>query len=210
MNTMKLHHYLLSVLVLISVDSMILSDESKSSATTAISLPTNESQRTRTVYVTLRIASEIYPAKEGEPPKTDPFLNRTNLISVKKFILKQGLTQTYCNMYGNNPAYSVDKYRFYLNPDPAGPNGHPQHNIHCDPKLTDFQTLVMHNVKWGYIYIEFKEERMISIDVTWPDDELNVKTIRDRAEEGLKVILEEVKKHSRENKSETQNQRQSN
>ena len=47
-----------------------------------------------------------------------------------------------------------------------------------------------------YRYIEFKDENEydINIRVSWPADDLNIGQIRDRTEETLKVILEEMKR----------------
>lgn len=159
---------------------------------------TVEQEIARTIDVTLRIDSRIFPANKGESPKVDPILNRANLIAIKQFILKQGKTETYCNMYNNNPAYSVGKSRFYLNPDTG------QRNINCDPKLSDFHTLVIRNMDWGYRHIAFKEEHVIFIRVSWPQDELNVKTVRGRAEEALKAILEEMKRIEKEQGNENE------
>lgn len=150
----------------------------------------------RVTDVTLRIDSRIYPVKKGESPEIDPVLNRANLIAIQQFILKQGKTQTYCNMYNNNPAYPVGKYHFYLNPDTD------QGNINCDPKLSDFHTLVIQNWEGGVQdrSIVFKDKNNIYIRVSWPQDELNVKTIRDLTKEVLKVILDEMKRIEKEAK----------
>jgi hypothetical protein len=156
-----------------------------------------ETKTARTIDVSLRIDPQIYPVKNGEPPKLDPVLNRANLIAIKQFILKQEHKETYCNMYNNNPFFAVKNYRFYLNPDP-GPNGHPQFNVNCDPQKTDFHTLVIRNMDWGpdqYRHIQFKKEvPWIDITVSWPNNELNVGKIRNRAEEAVNVILEEMKR----------------
>ena len=151
----------------------------------------------RVVDVTLRIDPRIYPNKAGEPPKTDPVFNRANLIAIQQFILRQGRTQTYCNMYNNNPFFPVGRYSFYLDPDPGGPHNHPQYNGNCDPEKSEFHTLVIRNMDWGidqYRRIRFKEEHNIYVVVTWPVDELNVGQIRGRAEEAIKAILEEMKR----------------
>ena len=125
--------------------------------------------------------------------KIDPILNRANLIAIKQFILEQGRRETYCSMYNNNPAFFVKNHSFYLNPDP-GPDGFRQYNINCDPQKTDFQTLVIRNMDWGYRYIDFKDEHYICVTVNYPADDLNIEKIRDRTEEALKIILEKIKK----------------
>jgi hypothetical protein len=70
-------------------------------------------------------------------------LNKNNLDVAKRFILKNGQTCTWSNMYNNNPCFATANYNFYLNPDPGGPHNHPQWNINCDPKKGDFNSLVI-------------------------------------------------------------------
>jgi hypothetical protein len=70
-------------------------------------------------------------------------LNKKNLDAVKRFMLKNGQTCTFTNMYNNNPCYQTAHYQFYLNPDPGGPHHHVQWNINCDPKKGDFNTVVI-------------------------------------------------------------------
>ncbi len=147
----------------------------------------------RTVDVTLRIDPRIVPVPKGDLPKIDPVLNHANLIAIKQFILKQGGKQTYCQMYNDNPFYAVKPYNFYLNPD----NG--QTNINCDPKLSDFHELVIRNMDWKpgrdqYRDIRFDDKYYIYVSVSWPSDDLSVATIRSRAEESVKVILDEMKR----------------
>ena len=156
-------------------------------------------QTGRTISATLRIDARAYSVKEGEAPRPDPILSRTNLIAIKQFILKQGNTQTYSNMFNNNPFFGIEGYSFYLDPDP-GPNGHPQFNINCDPEKTDFHTLTIRNTgrNWGggdqYRRIRFESMHEIYIDVSWPDNDLTVGQIRDKTEEAVKAILEEMKR----------------
>jgi uncharacterized protein YcfL len=70
-------------------------------------------------------------------------LNKKNLDIAKRFMLKNGQTCTWSNMYNNNPCFATAHYQFYLNPDPGGPHNHRQWNIDCDPKKGDFNTLVI-------------------------------------------------------------------
>ena len=149
----------------------------------------------RTIDVTLRIDARIYPVKEGEPPQPVPVLSRSNLIAIQQFILKQGRTQTYCQMYNNNPYFPMKNDHFYLNPDTG------QRNINCDPEKSGFHTLVIRNRDRGwddgrdqYRYIEFKDEYYIYIHVSWPADDLDVGKIRYRAEKAIEAILDEMKR----------------
>jgi len=92
-------------------------------------------------------------------------------------------------MYNDNPFYQVENYSFYLNPDSG------QRNINCDPTKSGFRTLVIRNMGWGqdqYRYIEFKGETDGDIIVSWRKSDLNIKQIRERTEQALKTIIEEV------------------
>ena len=70
-------------------------------------------------------------------------LHKQKLDDVKHFILKTGQTCTYSNRYNNNPCYKTANYQFYLNPDSGGLHNNGQWNINCDPKKSDFNTLVI-------------------------------------------------------------------
>jgi hypothetical protein len=145
----------------------------------------------RVIQATLRIDPRINSGKTGEQPQFDPVLNRTNLIAIQKFILKQGQTETYCNMYNCNPSYSIDNYFFYLNPDTG------QFNINCEPEKSGFHTLVIRNMDWGrdqYRDIEFKDEHIINITASWPNDDLDIARIREKTEEALKIIMNDMKR----------------
>src|SRR5215475_532591 len=75
--------------------------------------------------------------------REDAVVNRDNLIAIRTFMLRSGKTRTYSNMYNNNPWLETEHFHLYLNPDPGGPHDHRQWNINCDPKVGDFQTLVL-------------------------------------------------------------------
>jgi hypothetical protein len=98
-------------------------------------------------------------------------INKNNLDLAKRFILKNGQTCTWSNMYNNNPCFATTHYQFYLNPDPGGPNNNPQSNINCDPKIGDFNTLVIRSnnqqqeiVKDGKIVIDAIDTQLNFID----------------------------------------------
>ena len=57
---------------------------------------------------------------------------------IKNFILEKGNTKTYRNFDGNNPHYFFDDYEVYLGSDIG------QKNINNDPKLSDFNELVIY------------------------------------------------------------------
>lgn len=73
----------------------------------------------------------------------DPVVNESNLVCLTQRILLRGQTCTYCQMFSNNPCFETARFLFYLDPDPGGPNQHPQWNINCDPKRGEFHTLVI-------------------------------------------------------------------
>lgn len=81
-------------------------------------------------------------------------LNRENLLRIKAFILRNGETRIYSQMYNDNPAFETERFAFYLNPDPGGPHDHPQWNINCDPERGDFHTLVIRRDITGDISAE--------------------------------------------------------
>lgn len=43
-------------------------------------------------------------------------LTKADFESIVKFVLDQGQTRTYCNMYNDNPYYSIEGFNIYLNP----------------------------------------------------------------------------------------------
>ena len=58
--------------------------------------------------------------------------------TIKKFILEKGDKKTYRNFDNNNPHYNLDDYEVYLGSDIG------QRNINNDPKVSDFNELVIH------------------------------------------------------------------
>ncbi|CAF1155732.1 unnamed protein product [Didymodactylos carnosus] len=84
--------------------------------------------------------------------------DRFNLI--KTFILKDGDKQTYCNMYNNNPHYNLNDFQIYLNPSIG------QKNISCDPKLSDFNEIVVHDISSEdrYYRIKLNNDNTVTFD----------------------------------------------
>ena len=140
--------------------------------------------------VTLRISKTHYPVTAGA--QNDSILDKNLFNEIKRFILAQGLRQTYCSMFGNNPAYFVESCSYYLNPDTG------QENIDCDPEKSDFDTLVIRNRDWGrdqYRHVFVKEgDPWLYVSVSSPADDLNVGRIRDKAVEALGVIRTEMER----------------
>jgi hypothetical protein len=124
-----------------------------------------------------------------EKDADETIITKANLDTIKAFILQQGFRETYCNMYGNNPAYTTANYAFYLNPDTG------QANIDCDPTKSDFNNLTIRSIPGGrnqYRNIEFVKE--VYVSTSWPSDELTVGQIRDMATDALKEIMREMQK----------------
>ena len=62
---------------------------------------------------------------------------------LKRFILKAGDRQTYCNMYNANPHFDFGSFDAFLHPDVM------QANINFDPALSDFDRLVVRDDAGG-------------------------------------------------------------
>ena len=73
-------------------------------------------------------------------------LSDANFQLIKNFMLKHGDQRTYCNMYNDNPHYRFDGFDAYLDPEIG------QRNINCDPKLSDFDVLVVRDEETDRIY----------------------------------------------------------
>lgn len=65
----------------------------------------------------------------------------TNYLKIKQFILTNGLSRTYCQMYNNNPYYGFTNCNAYLDPETG------QANINCDRSKSGFNRLVMQQNK---------------------------------------------------------------
>jgi hypothetical protein len=118
------------------------------------------------IDVRIRVSDEL--SKER-------FVTRANLGRVKQFILENGLRETYCNMYNNNPAYRTESFAFYLDPDTG------QANINCKPEKSDFHTMTIRASDFRenqYRSVEFRDPGSIYIVADWPTEDLTVAQIR--------------------------------
>lgn len=179
------------VVALESAPASATSDDEKPQSTPEAVSPDNEIRlKGRTGSVALRIDARIHPMKQNEPLRYDSILNHANLGAIKNFILKQGKTQTYCQMFNDNPFWEIKPYQFYLNPDP-GP-----FNVDCDPLKSDFHTLVIRdwNANPRYLHVDFQDENNVVIKANWPSDDLGVGLIREKAETAIKVFLNEMRR----------------
>ena len=139
--------------------------------------------RAGTIDVRLRIRQE----KKSE----EKTITRQNLIQIQQFILKQGKTATYCNMYNDNPAHQTNNYSFYLKPDSG------QKNINCDPKKSEFHNLTIRKADGGknqYRNVEFLDKHYVYITSSWPTSDLTVQQIRQFVVDAMKEILIDIKK----------------
>lgn len=137
-----------------------------------------------TVDVNIRIRNDSSDEK---------VINRTNLTTIKQFIIEKGIRETYCKMYNNNPAYYSKRFSFYLNPDTEG------QNINCEIDKSDFQILVIRgpnipNGKSQYCHIAFNNESYVDISISRPAENISISQIREFVVEAMKEILSDIEK----------------
>jgi hypothetical protein len=65
---------------------------------------------------------------------------------VKRYILARGDRQTYCAKYNHNPHAGFAGFDAYLDPSIG------QGNINCDPRISDFDELVIHDRAAPWMY----------------------------------------------------------
>ena len=94
--------------------------------------------------------------------RSQSLLTKNNLDRIKKFIIQQGMTCLYSNMYNNNPCLEHKNFSAFLIPDP-GPNGHPQWNMNCDVTKGDFNRIVIRNNNFKYRNIDFRNADSVVI-----------------------------------------------
>lgn len=68
---------------------------------------------------------------------------------IKTFILDSGKFEPYFNMYQQQPVYSFDNFLVTLLPEVG------QHNIACDPEISDFNQLVIYDPDLQSTYLYF-------------------------------------------------------
>jgi hypothetical protein len=129
----------------------------------------------------------------------ETLINKKNLDQIKQFILQQGKRCTYSNRYNNNPCHELGPYIYYLNPDPGGPDNHPQWNINSDLKMGDFNTLVIRRnlsvdrsdeaFSDQYRYIDFKKEYDIQVEADNADSRWPIAQVREFPEAAIQLLL---------------------
>ncbi len=196
---MKYRIFLMTTLMVVSFSLIVSGETNLATKNDVLPVKKESVKRLHTLRtrVTLHIDPRVYPIQNSQSPQLDPIFNQDALISVKDFILRQGKTETFCAMYNNNPCWSVNSCVFYLIPDFGGPDNRPQFNVECDPSKTDFHSLMVRNDQWSpdeYLKISFKDSFQIELSVSDPNDNISIGTIRDRAEESIKTIIEDMKR----------------
>ncbi len=77
--------------------------------------------------------AQVLPAERSPTVPSD-------FATIKDFILAHGDKETYGNMYNDNPHYRFEGFDAYLNPEGG------QKNINCDPRLSDFDEIVIYDM----------------------------------------------------------------
>lgn len=123
-------------------------------------------------------------------------VTRANLFNVKQFILAQGLRDTYCEMYNDNPAFHTANFSFFLNPDSVTTR------TNAAPHEPDFSSLTIRRQVPGkgnkYTTVEFSDTSFIYITVPAPADDLTVSDMRKVVVDAMKEILADMEKKAPE------------
>jgi hypothetical protein len=80
------------------------------------------------------------------PDGSSSALTVSNFVKIRQFILVNGLSRTYSQMYNHNPFYGFTNFNTYLNPDVG------QANINCDRTKSGFSYLVIQTSTPPYRY----------------------------------------------------------
>jgi|GEM_PF-7052870 len=115
-------------------------------------------------------------------------LTVTNFVTIKNFILTNGFSQTYCQMYSNNPFFGFAGMKTYLNPDTH------QANINCDRSKSDFNTLVIKkDLPTGFTYWDVtwnRERNTLVLEQAWSKTSPDILT--KQVESLFKDLLTEI------------------
>lgn len=95
--------------------------------------------------------------------KTDKILTVTSFRQIKEYILTHGDRKIYCNRYNDNPHIALKDMDIYLNPDDW-------HNFNCDPKLSDFNEMVIYIKRSGYYGVKFDGSKLVVDEFTKPEE----------------------------------------
>ena len=130
------------------------------------------------------------PLQNAEAPQqVDGVLTAVAFNQIKDYILAHGDRQTYCNMFNNNPHVVLGNMDIYLNPDTG------QQNINCDPKLSEFNHMVIRTREpWKYYAVQ------LNLKATGPDLIMQQGTepdeLRKRFQEALSELNDKKKRQS--------------
>ena len=136
------------------------------------------------------------PIASAQIPKgSNAVLTVSNFLTIKNFILTNGLSQTYCQMYNGNPYFGFKGMNAYLNPDTL------QANINCDRSKSDFNTLVFQDHKpIGYWDVMWKTNQdMLVVQKPWSkiSPDALVKAVEDR----FRQVLLEIEQRKESNQA---------
>ena len=122
-------------------------------------------------------------------------LNVTNFAKIKNFILTNGLSRTYCQMYNNNPFFGFDGMNAYLNPDTD------QANINCERSKSDFNTLVIQRLQpIAYWDVTWNRERnTLVLQQAWSKTPPEILT--KQVEPLFEKLLTEIEKRKQSNQT---------
>lgn len=168
---------ILMLLLSLAVSGFLFAAEPPNSPTSLVHSDNKQSMdlEDKTMKLTLDSASESV-------------LNKSNLDRIKKFIIQQGETCTFCNMYNHNPCFQNQDFSAYLIPDP-GPNGHPQWNINSDITKGDFNRLVIRTNNFKYRDIDFRSHDKVDISLDLDGESITEAKLKESMEDVVREML---------------------
>ena len=113
-------------------------------------------------------------------------LTAANFLLIKNHILARGDRLTYCNRYNHNPHFQFREFDIYLNPDTG------QQNINCDPKLSDFNEMVIRTKDSDYYNLTLGSERNPGLVIRQFYRHVPSDTITKEVEKFFKNALKEI------------------
>lgn len=179
---------ILMLLLSLAVSGFLFAAEPPNSPTSLVHSDNKQSMdlEDKTMKLTLDSASESV-------------LNKSNLDRIKKFIIQQGETCLYSNMYNNNPCFQNQDFSALLIPDP-GPNGNRQWNINCDTTKGDFNQLVIRNNNFKYRDIDFRNSDRVEISLRFQNENMTEDKLKQEMEQVVRELLTAVESVQKESK----------
>jgi len=100
-------------------------------------------------------------ARTSAAPANASDLRKEDFVRVKRWILERGDRVTFGQMYNQNPHYTFGAVDAFLLPETG------QQNINCDPRLSDFDAIVLRVVSVDgqrYATVRLEKDRVILQD----------------------------------------------